>query len=158
MKAHLHSIGYVDCELCKHYETDVCGDCSIVLMDDRSCSCHIDSPCSVCEKCLFEKKEEGFMVDVIEFRLPDGKKIPHSIYIDKRCEEKYKLLKKLHCQLHAEILTTGEVSQTINAEDGYDFAIVITSGKDTAENKAKLEEMILSFDEAEYKKFIDNQE
>ena len=43
-----------DCDKCKHQDTDVCDDCSVILMD--GCSCHINPPCSFCEGNLFEER------------------------------------------------------------------------------------------------------
>lgn len=44
----------IKCEDCKHYETEICEDCSI--NSDRSCSCHINPPCSYCEDVKYEEK------------------------------------------------------------------------------------------------------
>jgi len=46
----------IDCNKCKHQETEVCEDCSVSYDMYAQCTCHINPPCGFCENCRFEEK------------------------------------------------------------------------------------------------------
>ncbi len=91
------------------------------------------------------------IVEVTQFMRPNGRQVQHELEISDECKGKYQEIRDLGLRLTGEQLRTGEVSQTIEAED-FDFDICITPGSDLQENKEKLQEMILRFDKAEYLK------
>lgn len=88
------------------------------------------------------------IVEVIEFRLPNGRQIPHELEIDDKCKEKYEEIINMKCRLTSEVLQTGEVSQCIEHPE-FDFDIAIANGKNLDENKKVLENLILRFDKNE---------
>ena len=85
------------------------------------------------------------IVQVIEYRLPNGRKIEHDLELPDTCREKYNQLTDLGCCLTAEVLTTDQVSQTIEHEYG-DYDITLTEESDLEHNKQMLIKMIMSFD------------
>ena len=91
------------------------------------------------------------IVEVIEFRLPNGRQIPHELEIDDKCKEKYEEIINMKCRLTSEVLQTGEVSQAIEHSE-FDFDIALTSGKDFDENKKALENLILRFNKDEFQR------
>jgi hypothetical protein len=48
-------MGCINCDLCKHKDTDICLDCST---NQSECRCHLNPPCSSCVNSLFEDVEE----------------------------------------------------------------------------------------------------
>ena len=47
----------MDCNTCKHQDTDICDECSGTWDPlEQGCSCHIDPPCSYCVENLYEEK------------------------------------------------------------------------------------------------------
>ena len=79
------------------------------------------------------------------YTLPNGRRHNETIGLPDRLINKYQAIQDCGCRLAAEILSTGEVSQTITCDD-FDYDIVITKGSDLEENKNALIEMIERFD------------
>ena len=89
------------------------------------------------------------LVDVLEFRLPDGREILHQIEIDDACQSGYTAICDLKGRLTCERLITDAVFQYIEFDEG-DFDVTLSKGDDTTETKTKLEKMIQCFDKDEY--------
>ncbi|GAF97702.1 unnamed protein product, partial [marine sediment metagenome] len=87
-----------------------------------------------------------------EFLRPNGRQVQHELDVDDNCKEKYQEIVECGARLTGEQLMSGMVSQTIETSDG-DFDLVLTNGRDLAENIRALEKMILGFNKIAFKKW-----
>ncbi len=89
---------------------------------------------------------------VIQFMRPNGRQVEKELTIKDDCIENYKTILAYGARLTAEQMMSGMVSQTIETVVG-DFDVILSKGTDLAENKMKLEEMILRFDKTAFLKW-----
>jgi hypothetical protein len=128
----------IDCSFCVHeYVEDICDECSIGT--DMSCSCHINPPCSKCERSSFEVTPYLLNFEQHE----KGSKKWHCIKGDKETYNKLAEIENLGFHISTEILQTNEIALYI--EDGnIDYEIEI-SGRNRAELRKKLKALIMNF-------------
>lgn len=152
MKMTSHIVGEIDCHLCKHLDTDGCLKCTVVTLNDKGCSCHLDAPCQFCEGCLYEPKNT---IPVFVFQ--NGRRKVEDFICEDELYDKWIEMKD-DCILEAEILTTGEVSQTISIPNyDVDYDIEITSGKSSTENREALVRMLSRFNRSDFDKFLERE-
>ena len=96
------------------------------------------------------------IAEVIEFVLPNGSQVPHTIELNDKCQSSYDAILACGARLTCEALMTGVVSQTVECSE-FDFDIILTNGHDLDENKQALEKMIMRFDKDECLKKITEQ-
>lgn len=91
--------------------------------------------------------EKNHEIELIEFNLPKGRSSKSIVKTSKEVWEKYTELCHAGCRLTAEILSTDEISQCIEDENG-DYDIILCTS--IVEAQGKLEEMILRFNLKEF--------
>ncbi len=90
------------------------------------------------------------IVWVTQFLLPDGKQRQCQVHISDDLQSQCNLLARCKCRLTAEMLTTGEVSQCIEHEEG-DYAIEICTKSEVV---VVLEKMIRAFDKTNFGQWL----
>lgn len=91
-------------------------------------------------------------IEVIQYCRPDGKRITTSIQAPDEYREQYELIHSCGCILTAEMLTTGQISQTISNTDG-DFALAISPAKSLDEAFQVMLKMISEFDKTRFEQW-----
>lgn len=77
-----------------------------------------------------------YLIDVIEYRLPDGRRINHTLEVSEDIYKIWKRLKAHNFNITVERLTTGEVSTAIEGQN-IDVDIDITPERATQEDREK---------------------
>ena len=131
-----------DCSFCRYdtYENEHCDGCSI-SNTDRSCSCHINPPCSKCVDSAFEVSP--YLINYQACK-KGGKRQWQCFRGDKETFDKLTEIEKTKFKLTAEILSTGEVTMYIDDDieaSKYDM-IEICNKKDFKQTMLK---MIMDF-------------
>lgn len=133
-----------ECSFCIHdgdilHEDDFeCGDCSLVT-GDMSCSCHINPPCSKCEKSLFEVS--SYLINYKHFK--DGKSPWECYRGDEKTFKKLEAIEAEGFYANAETLTTGEIAMYISKGGQEEGDIEICR---RVEFKSKMSQFINNFD------------
>ena len=85
------------------------------------------------------------LVELTQFKLPDGHEVPVTCEVADDLREKYELVRENRLRLTAEILTTGEISLAIEHKEGDVMLELAENGPgDHAPNKV-LERMLRDF-------------
>lgn len=91
------------------------------------------------------------IVEVTEFVRPNGEPRKHLVAVADDCAVGYEALRRKGCQLTAEYLMTGAVSQTVEHHEG-DFLIEVTF--EHKDNIPALEKMLREFDGAKFDEWL----
>lgn len=108
----------ISCSFCQFEDSEICKDCTIT--NDTSCSCHISPPCSRCVGSKFEVSP--YLLNYKHY--VNGKTKWECFKGNKTTFEKLTKIEEKGFNASAEILTTGEISITIE-DNFYDYDIDI---------------------------------
>lgn len=87
-------------------------------------------------------------INVLQFIRPNGRQAPQTTEVSDDCADGYKLMQECGCRLTAEVLTTGEVSCTIEHPAIGDFDIEVTeNGPDVPKG---IERMLKEFSKEKF--------
>jgi len=93
------------------------------------------------------------LVDILEFRLPNGRQIPQQKQVDDETFAKWELLKAEKLELQFEFLRTGDASFTIaDSEEEEDVGMELCFTPNQEGISATLKKLIMGFDIEAWKK------
>jgi len=111
----------INCSFCVHEgDEGYCKDCTIADTD-RSCSCHINPPCSKCVGSKFEVS--SYLINYQQHE--NRKKRWQCFKVNEEVFNKAKEIEDAGLQLSAEILSTGEAAMYIDDGAELDYEIKI---------------------------------
>lgn len=94
------------------------------------------------------------IVEVTQFKLPDGRKVLQTVNVSDDCQEGYKEMLESSCRLTSEILMDGHVSLCIESKEE-DYAIeIVENGPEVIET---IENMLKNFTIQKYEKWVNEQ-
>lgn len=95
--------------------------------------------------------ETTFVAETTQYMLPDGRRVPQHIALDASLQPRYDDLRACDCRIAAEVLTTGDVSVTLEHEEG-DYNIRVVPNDDSV--RRAIEEMLREFDPARFRDWL----
>jgi hypothetical protein len=92
------------------------------------------------------------IIEVVEYRLPNGQRIPQQLEVNDKYEEIYKEIQSNELELTAELLRTGQISITVTNENCGDFLIEIVKNDNSLDTH--FEELLDKWDSVKYQVWL----
>lgn len=82
---------------------------------------------------LFDSSVETVEMPAVEYVRPNGRRVHHTVEVPKALEDQVLALRERGCWLAGEVLTTGQVSLTIEHKEGDFDGILCPNGPEVQE-------------------------